>query len=127
MEIKIIHINNNEKERNNISMTGTMNDTERMTPTAEFFEEVLNGVDYPNNQKILILSKFDEVGNWAAFSCAHDRDDDTLAYGGHIGLCSASGESYLTILDLLYWLDCFRTNGIRVIIDEKWYLNLSSK
>ena len=108
-------------------VTNTMNDTERTTPTAEFFEEVLNGTDYPNNQKILILSKFDEAGNWAVFSCAHDGEDDTLAYGGHIGLCSASGESYLTVSDLLYWFDCFRTNDIRVIVDEKWYLNLSSK
>ena len=104
-------------------VTKTMNDTERTTPTAEFFEEVLNGTDYPNNQKILILSKFDEAENWAVFFCAHDGEDDTLAYGGHIGLCSASGESYLTVSDLLYWFDCFRTNDIRVIVDEKWYLN----
>lgn len=127
MEIKGIHIKNDEKERNNISMSNTMNDTERTTPTAEFFEEVLNGADYPNNQKILILSKFDEAGNWAAFSCARDGENDTLAYGGHIGLCNASGESYLTVLDLLYWFDCFRINDIRVIVDEKWYLNLRSK
>lgn len=108
-------------------MISTMNDTERTTPTAEFFEEVLNGADYPNDQKVLILSKFDETRNWAAFNCAHDGNDESLAYGGHIGLCSASGESYLTIPDLLYWFDRFRTNGIRVIVDENWYLNLSSR
>ena len=108
-------------------MTNITNDTERKTPTDEFFEEVLNGVDYPNEKKVLILSKFDEAGNWAAFNCAHDGNDDTLAYGGHIGLCSASGESYLTVPDLLYWFDRFRTNHIRVIVDENWYLNLSSR
>ena len=104
-----------------------MNDTERKTPTAEFFEKVLNRADYANEQKILVLSKFDEVGNWAAFYCVHDGDNDTLAYGGHIGLCSCSGECYLTVRDLLYWLDCFRTNGIKVIIDENLYLNLGDK
>lgn len=104
-----------------------MNDTEKVTPTAEFFKEVLKGTDYPNDQKVLILSKFDETGNWAAFSCACDEENNTLAYGGHIGLCSASGESYLTIPDLLCWLDRFRANGIKVIVDERWYLNLNNK
>lgn len=99
---------------------------DKVTPTSIFFEEILNGTDFSNEKKVLIISKFDEKGNWAAFNCARAGDRECIAYGGHIGLCSAFDESYLTVSDLLYWLDRFRANGIEVIVDEHWYLNLSS-
>lgn len=94
------------------------------TPTSDFFEEVLNGTDYPNEKKVLYISKFDEEGNWAAFNCAYDGEENHIVYGGHIGLCSATGESYLTVYNLLYWLERFRSAGVKVIVDVDWYLSL---
>ncbi len=94
------------------------------TPTSEFFDAVINGTDYPNEKKVLYISKFDDEGNWTAFSCAYEGEDNNIVYGGHIGLCSASGESYLTAYNLLYWLERFRENGIEVIVDADWYLKL---
>ena len=103
----------------------SMRDDDKQTPTSEFFEEVINETDYPNEKKVLYISKFDDEGNWTAFSCAYDGDDNNIVYGGHIGLCSASGESYLTAYNLLYWFERFRENSIEVIVDADWYLSLS--
>ena len=99
----------------------------KKTPTSDFFEEVLNDMDYPPEQKVLVISKFDQEGNWAAFHCARENGSDTFACGGHIGLCSKDGDSYLTGYDLLYWFDRFRKRGIEVVVNEKWFLTNGAK
>ena len=108
---------NSAKYHKRLNKTDT---TPKKTPTSDCFEEVLNDLNYPPEQKVLVISKFDEEGNWSAFHCA--RDGESLVYGGQIGLCSSAGDSYLTPYDLLYWFDRFRKRGVDVIVDANWFM-----
>lgn len=72
--------------------------------------------DYLNtstDKKIIIISRYDESGNWAAFICK--RVNRKILCGGHMGL----GNS---MFDLLEWIDEMHTRRIEVVVDKDWFL-----
>ena len=65
------------------------------------------------NKRVIIISKYDESGNWTAFICK--KINRKLMCGGHIGLRHSMSE-------LLEWMNEMRVREIEVIVNEDWFL-----
>lgn len=79
----------------------------------EFFKNL-------SEDEFIIISKFDEIGNWAVFIC--NRINDKKVCRGHMGLCYNNGKSKFSVADVLELLSFFRNQGTEVIIDAEWFL-----
>ena len=65
------------------------------------------------NKRVIIISKYDESGNWTAFICK--KINRKLMCGGHIGLRHSMSE-------LFEWMNEMRVREIEVIVNEDWFL-----
>lgn len=65
-----------------------------------------------SDDKVIIISRYDESDNWAAFICK--RMDGKILCGGHMGLNQP-------VPVLLEWMDEMRVRGIEVVVDKGWF------
>lgn len=79
----------------------------------EFFKNL-------SEDEFIIISKFDETGNWAAFICSKINNKEVCR--GHMGLCYNNGKSQWSVTDILEMLSFFRKQGTEIIIDAEWFL-----
>ena len=64
------------------------------------------------DERVIIISKYDEAENWAAFICK--RIDGNILCGGHMGLVQP-------VSVLLEWISEMRIRGIEVVVDGGWF------
>ena len=72
-----------------------------------------NYLNDTTDERIIIISKYDEIGNWVAFICK--RIEGKILCGGHIGLNQP-------VAVILKWMNEMRIKKIEVIVDEEWFL-----
>lgn len=85
-----------------------------------FFENLNELLYQTGKPNLVIISKYDNLGNWAIFACK--RENNKIQCGGHIGICNYMGESFFSMLKFLEWASMLRKQNIELIIEAEWFL-----